>query len=90
METFTLYYDQKITTWERSTFNIKAETEEEALKKLQDAIEQDNQYEDASGFAGCETLYDTNTYLTPDENDGNCTVEITNGGETLWDNSINR
>lgn len=87
MKTFSLNRDRKITCWERDKYAIEAETEKEALEKLQQMIENEEDYEEPE-FIESEILFDTIEEMCPEENNNQSTVEILNSktGETLWEN----
>jgi hypothetical protein len=89
MKTFNLYWDRKITTWERNKYAIEAETIEQAVEKLIELIEEDP-FDEEEGFIESETLYDANEYMAPEDNRGQRTEEILNGDSeiepALWKN----
>lgn len=64
---FQLYEDVKVATWRRYTYDVEAETLEEAVKLVKD------------GDVDCtdmEEFYEDNDYLSPRENGGRATHEI--------------
>lgn len=78
MEKYHFYQDSKVTSWERDTFTVEADSYEEAV-----AIVRSWKCEDVSGitdsrlyYEGWQALPDTSEALLPEENDGNPTVEI--------------
>jgi hypothetical protein len=79
MEQFYFNVERKITTWVRELHSIRAETKEEAVEKMI-AEFKDNEL-DADTFCEQEHLYDTDTLLSIEENDGNATCELYFDGE---------
>lgn len=64
---FQLYEDVKVATWRRYTYDVEAETLEEAVKLVKD------------GDVDCtdmEEFYEDDDYLSPQENGGHATHEI--------------
>jgi hypothetical protein len=91
MKTFKFNQDVKLTIWERHSFEINAETKEEAYNKLMSGINSlvnDESLLSEPLFDGeTETLYDTSEYLPLSENSGNPTVELFDEeGNCIWDN----
>lgn len=69
MKTYNLYVDRKCTIWEREYYTIEAESETEALEKcLSPDVECYNS----------EFLYDTDSHMTPKDNDNYPTLEVFN------------
>lgn len=64
---FNLYEDVKVTTWRRYSYEVEAETLEEAVELVKDG-EVDS--------VDMEELYEADEYLNPNENGGNATHEI--------------
>lgn len=94
METFHILVDRKYTIWQRSHYHIEAENQEAAVAKIRDLIDTDEEYdEESQGFSSNEVLYETEERLTPEENDGQATVEIScdvagkGFSDTLWSNA---
>ena len=96
------YLDSKVTIWTRSNFTIEGETEEECNQKMIDYVKQNGNriinesYEGENGvtFYDNEVLYDTEEFLTPEDNDGQSTIEIidvtTSGvSNPIWTNQQN-
>jgi len=85
MEEFKFYIDRKVSSWERETFSIMAESKKEAIDKVIEKTKDDEFFE---GYT--ESLYDCNYYLTPEENSGCSTVELFDGEtcDELWNNSL--
>ena len=90
MEKFNFYQDRKVTCWERTHFDVKAESYEEAV-----AIVKSWQGEDVLCFeddeniiiTDGETLYDTSESLSVEENGGQPTIEVfANNGEDIINN----
>lgn len=64
---FNLYEDVKVCTWRRYSYEVEAETLEEAVELVRDG-EVDS--------TDMEEFYDVDEYLSPRENGGNATQEI--------------
>ena len=79
MEQFYFNVERKITTLVRELHSIRAGTKEEAVEKMI-AEFKDNEL-DADTFCEQEHLYDTDTLLSIEENDGNATCELYFDGE---------
>ena len=81
MKTFNFYQDEKVTIWNREYFTVEAETQEEANRKVLEAIENG----DISDFKHTTSkyMYDTVEELSVDENYGNPTIEIYNTNDKL-------
>ncbi|MCS2651959.1 hypothetical protein NXV35_11085 [Bacteroides faecis] len=78
MEKFNFYQDCKVTSWERDTFTVEANNYEEAV-----AIVRSWKGEDILGITDSrlcheswQSLPDTSEYLSPEENNGQPTIEI--------------
>ena len=87
METFSYYFDEKVTVWNRNHFTVDAETKEEADKIAKDYIlEKDIDWDIDIDFS--EYLYDTEEKITPEENRGFRTLELyTDEDELLYVNA---
>ena len=90
MEKFNFYQYRKVTCWERTHFDVKAESYEEAV-----AIVKSWQGEDVLCFeddeniiiTDGETLYDTSESLSVEENGEQPTIEVfANNGEDIINN----
>ena len=90
MEKFNFYQDRKVTCWERTHFDVKAESYEEAV-----AIVKSWQGEDVLCFeddeniiiTDGETLYDTSESLSVEEYGGQPTIEVfADNGEDIINN----
>ena len=78
MEVFELDYDEKITTWVRYKYVVKA-------KSLKDAVDAITTGE--ADWEDVETLHDTEDTMSIESNGDEPTVEILNdNGVTVWDN----
>lgn len=76
--------DTKYTLWEREYVYIEAESLSEATEIMRKKIDEDD-YKNDVDYA--ETLYDTQTALTPAANEGHSTVEISDEeGHILFEN----
>ena len=84
------YLDYKATIWCR--IPIKSN---DALKRVQEKIEANilpselyNDLDSDNDVGRCEILYETEEFISPNENDGNATIEIWDDeGNFIWDNS---
>ena len=88
------YLDYKAIIW----FRIPIQSEE-TLQKVKQKIEEgflpSELYDDSdiqNELGQCEPLYDTEEFISPNENDGQSTIEIYSGNdngnqECIWDNS---
>lgn len=91
MATFQFYTDTKVTMWERATFDIEAETYNQALEQALKCAKTGG-YPDMTDY---ETLYDTAESMSVLDNKGVATKELYHVpdslGEPVWDNknSIN-
>ena len=90
MEAFRFYQDRKVTCWERTRFDIIAESYEEAV-----ALVKSWQGEDVLCFeddekiiiTDGETLYNTSENLSIEENGGQPTIEVfADNGEDIINN----
>ena len=73
MKTFEFFLDQKVTTWMRTEFEVKANDLNEAAKIAKQMYD-DGELEDI----GCESIMDTYEVLQPSENGGETTAELYN------------
>jgi hypothetical protein len=82
-EIYNFYVDQKVTTWMRTEFRVKAESEEEAI---QTAIQLHQEGEIDS--LPWEKVYDTDEPMSLEENDGFSTIELftKEKGERVYQN----
>lgn len=80
------YLDVKVTTWERAY--IKDEDVEEVLRQLEiGEINHPSDFYESFDVLDTETLLDTNTYMSVEENEGFSTMEMFNEkGNVLWAN----
>lgn len=83
---FNFYLDQKVTVWERTSFEITAETEDEAkeiAKKFLNTVGTNDVADcddDAVEFIETETLYETEDDMSVEDNGGMATMELYCGG----------
>lgn len=85
METFRFYIDQKITTWERTHFGIKAETNKEAVEKAKEFLKDADECPDDNWL---ETVFEASADMTIEENEGNATRELYNeNGQEIANNT---
>lgn len=81
MKQFKFYQDLKVTVWKRQNFIIEAESYEEALKKVEKYKELDADSEEYC--YSCETLFETEEMMMPNENNGFSTIELYNNEGNL-------
>lgn len=85
MKEFEFYQDFKATVWRRQEFIIEAESQEDALKQ----VEKYKEVDAASDLYchSCETMFETEELMMPNENYGKCTIELyDNDGNFLGGN----
>lgn len=78
MGTYRFYQDQKSTVWDRNFFSVEAQSYEAAVERvlsIKDKTIQDSEG-DGINFIECQTLYETQQQLTPQENGGCPTLEM--------------
>ena len=73
MKTFEFFLDQKVTTWMRTEFEVKANDLNEAAKIAKQMYD-DGELEDI----GWESIMDTYEVLQPSDNGGETTAELYN------------
>jgi D-mannonate dehydratase len=71
MKTFEFFYDQKVTTWMRTDFEVKAKDLNEAVKIAKEMYERGDLDE-----LNWEEIMETKEILSPQENNGEATAEI--------------
>jgi hypothetical protein len=71
MKTFEFFYDQKVTTWMRTDFEVKAKDLNEAVKIAREMYERGDLDE-----LNWEEIMETKEVLQPEENGGEATAEI--------------
>ena len=90
MEKFNFYQGRKVTCWERTHFDVKAESYEEAVALVKSWQGEDVLcFEDDENIiiTNGETLYDTSESLSVEENGGQPTIEVfANNGEDIINN----
>ena len=92
MQQFYFYVYRKITTWTREKHSISAETKENAINKM--IIEfKDNELDDTDTYIEQEHLFECDTLMDIEDNNGNATAELyydaDNGMEFIIDNLKN-
>ena len=95
MKKFDFYQDEKVTAWRRTDFTITAETEEEARRIAKELCGRDvylvsNEEAEKLGLEVGITRTDLDTIesITPEENQGNATMEVFSySGEEIADNT---
>ncbi len=79
MKKFQFYQDVKCTVWQRQFFEIEAETEDEAKRIAFKYKDSDVSSDEC--MKNSEWLFDTEELMTPEENDGQSTIELYLDGE---------
>jgi outer membrane protein assembly factor BamE (lipoprotein component of BamABCDE complex) len=83
MKTFDFMFDQKVTTWYRTPFEIEAKTFEEA-KELAIKFVKEGEHESI----GWEQVDEVIEFMSVEENDGQPTEELrTDDFDGIWDNT---
>lgn len=88
-----IHIDSKITIWDRFSLDDEhKEALQEFLQENPDTLASDiSDWASELGIDGeHETLTDTGDEMTPDENGGEATVEISMGDATLWTNATKK
>jgi hypothetical protein len=80
MEQFYFNVERKITTWVRELHSISAESKEDAIKQMIVDFKKD-ELEDTETFVEQQHLYDCETTMDIEDNDGNATCELYFDGE---------
>ena len=73
---FGFYQDVKVTVWQRQHFRIEAESIEEAREQAKRYTQFDVSYEDDIDVDEIEWLHDTEEFMTPEDNNGESTIEV--------------
>lgn len=73
---FEFYQDVKVTVWQRQHFRIEAESIEEAREQAKRYTQFDVSYEDDIDVDEIEWLHDTEELMTPEDNNGESTIEV--------------
>lgn len=71
MEKFQFFFDQKVTTWNRTHFDIEADSYEEAKKKAIELVTSGKVCE-----YSWETIFETTELMSKEENGGEPTEEL--------------
>ena len=71
MKTFEFFYDQKVTTWMRTDFEVKANDLNEAVKIAKEMYEKGDLEE-----MNWESILGTEEILQPEDNGGESTAEL--------------
>ncbi|KGL47529.1 MULTISPECIES: hypothetical protein [Bacteroidales] len=91
MAYYTFYQDRKVTCWERTHFEVQADTYEEALAMVKSWNGEDValwEDEEKVIITEGETLYETTEALSPEDNHGRATIEVFGtSGESITDNA---
>lgn len=79
---FEFYVDEKVTIWTRNRIIVKAYSYEDAERILLDAAKENKNYVFDMAYGRTEYLYDTEEYMTPEENHHCATFEIYKENDT--------
>lgn len=71
MEKFQFFFDQKVTSWNRTNFEVEAENYEEAKKLARELVENGKVSE-----YSWEPIFETTELMSKEENDGQPTEEL--------------
>lgn len=85
------YIDIKVTIWQRLHFGDEVNMQEVIKKLEQGYLPAELCDIPELEFQECETLFDTEEFITPIENDGQSTIEVYEGEnvqECIWNNSF--
>lgn len=86
MATYNFNKDSKRTIWYRESFEVEADTIEQAKEMAIKMAKSEN----FGPFYECEVLYDTSEDMWPNDNDGMATQELylnDTHEELVWDNA---
>ena len=88
MEKFMFYQDELVIVWKRSTFEVEANSKEEAIEKIKKIDFEMGDLDEVGEFNESEFLFETEKSLEPDEN-YNSTLEIVDPqtGNTIYSNA---
>lgn len=75
MEQFYFNVERKITTWVRELHSITAESKEDAIKQMSNLFKE-GELDESDTFCEQEHLYDCDTCMDIEDNDGNATSEL--------------
>lgn len=67
MEKFQFYQDELVLVWKRSTFEVEANSKQEAIEKIKQIDFKRGDLDDIGEFIESEVLSDTETLLEPSE-----------------------
>lgn len=84
-------FDFKITTWER--VEVPTEHEEKVLEAIKNGTITSSQdvfdlLEDDTDMIDCNVILETEEQMSVEDNGGNSTIEVLDGTETVWKNSL--
>lgn len=88
MEKFKFHQDELVSIWRRSTFEIEANSKEEAIGKIKSVDFNDDDLESIGEFVGSEFLFETEEILQPsEERHSTFEVEDPDTGSTIYTNN---
>lgn len=88
MEKFQFYQDELVTIWKRSTFEVEANSREEAIEKIKQLDFKRGDLDEVGSFKESEFLFETEKYLEPDENHASTfEIEEPDTGDTIYSNA---
>jgi len=81
-----LYIDYKCTLWSRIHFDNKEDLND-CIEKIKNQGYIPSTFSEDDGVSQFEDLADTAEFISPNENDGQSTIECCIGNKIVWDNS---
>ena len=79
------YVDYKVEIWRRAVFSENADMKkvsEVAKENLEDIFDED------LGFIEDDYIFETEYYVSPEENDNQSTIEVYEEDKEIWNNEI--
>lgn len=88
MEKFQFYQDELVLVWKRSTFEVEANSKEEAIEKIKQIDFRRGDLDEVGEFKESELLFETENLLEPDENHkSTLEIEDPDTGKTIYSNA---
>lgn len=89
MAKFIFNYDHLVSVWKRESYEVEANSMEEAIEKVKSVNLKEDDLDSIGEFKGLEDLYDTVKNLTPGEIIEGSTIEIEvdRTGEIIYSNA---
>ncbi len=79
------YIDVKVTIWNRIHFQEDADIQKAIAVIENEGIE--SVYDEALGFQEYSPMYETEENISPQDNEGNSTIEVYEDDKLLWENT---